>query len=66
MNDELKIINFIQDFGCATLKQLQILFNKPHDNFKNILSKNIISTTFSVCLISLKRFTRQATLKVLI
>ena len=39
MNDELKIINFIQDFGCATLKQLQILFNKPHDNFKNILSK---------------------------
>ena len=43
MNDELKIINFIQDFGCATLKQLQILFNKPHDNFKNILSSNIIS-----------------------
>ena len=43
MNDELKIINFIQDFGCATLKQLQILFNKPHDNFKNILSNNIIS-----------------------
>ena len=41
MNDELKIINFIQDFGCATLKQLQILFNKPHDNFKNILSNNI-------------------------
>ena len=38
MNDELKIINFIQDFGCATLKQLQILFNKPHDNFKNIIS----------------------------
>ena len=43
MNDELKIINFIQDFGCATLKQLQILFNRPHDNFKNILSSNIIS-----------------------
>ena len=41
MNDELKIINFIQDFGCATLKQLQILFNKPHDNFKNILSNNV-------------------------
>ena len=40
MNDELKIINFIQDFGCVTLKQLQILFNRPNDNFKNILSSN--------------------------
>ena len=48
MNDELKIINFIQDFGCATLKQLQILFNKPHDNFKNILSnKNYYIVTCS-------------------
>ena len=43
MNDELKIINFIQDFGCATLKQLQILFNKPNDKFKDILSSNVIS-----------------------
>ena len=43
MNDELKIINFIQDFGCVTLKQLQILFNRPDDNFKNILSNNVIS-----------------------
>lgn len=43
MNDELKIINFIQDFGCATLKQLQILFNKPNDNFKKILSTNCIA-----------------------
>ena len=43
MDDKLKVINFLQDFGCATLKQLQILFNKPNDNFKNILSNNIIS-----------------------
>lgn len=43
MNDDLKIINFIQDFGCATLKQLQILFNRPNDNLKNILSSNVIS-----------------------
>lgn len=43
MDDKLKIINFIQDFGCATLKQLQILFNKPNDNFKDILSSNVIS-----------------------
>ena len=25
------------------MKQLQILFNKPNDNFKNILSNNVIS-----------------------
>lgn len=43
MNYDLKIINFIQDFGCATLKQLQILFNRPNDNLKNILSSNVIS-----------------------
>lgn len=43
MNDDLKIINFIQDFGCVTLKQLQILFNRPNDNLKNILSSNVIS-----------------------
>lgn len=43
MDDKLKVINFLQDFGCATLRQLQILFNKPNDNFKNILSNNVIS-----------------------
>ena len=44
MDNKLKVINFIQDFGCATtLKQLQILFNKPNDNFKDILSSNVIS-----------------------
>ena len=43
MDDKLKVINFIQDFGCATLKQLQILFNKPNNNFKDILSSNVIS-----------------------
>ena len=41
-NDKIKVINFLQDFGCATLKQLQILFNKPNDNFKDILARNII------------------------
>ena len=37
MDDKLKVINFLQDFGCATLKQLQILFNKSNDNLKNII-----------------------------
>ena len=44
MNQEkIEIINFLQDFGCAKLEQLQILFNSPKDNFKSILPGNIIS-----------------------
>lgn len=42
-NEKIKIINFLQDFGCASLTQLQILFNKPNDNFKSILSNKLIS-----------------------
>ena len=30
-DEKRKIINFVQDFGCCTLKQLQILYNKPND-----------------------------------
>ena len=30
-DEKIKIINFLQDFSCATLRQLQILFNKPND-----------------------------------
>lgn len=39
----IKVINFLQDFGCATLKQLQILYDKPNDNFKDILTGNFVS-----------------------
>ena len=42
-DERIKIINFLQDFGCATLKQLQILSNKPNDNFKDILTGNFVS-----------------------
>jgi len=42
-NEKVKVINFLQDFGGATLKQLQILYNKPNDNFKDILTSNLIS-----------------------
>lgn len=42
-NENLKIINFLQDFGCATISQLQILFNKPNDNLKNVLTSNFVS-----------------------
>jgi len=43
MIDKLKVINFIQDFGCAKLKHLQILFDANNDNFKSILNTNVIS-----------------------
>lgn len=43
MVDKLKIINFLQDFGCAKLEQLQKLYDAPEDNFKNILSDNMVS-----------------------
>lgn len=42
-DEKIKILNFIQDFGCCTLKQLQILYNKPNDNFKDILKENFVS-----------------------
>ena len=42
-NEKIKIINFIQDFGCCTLKQLQILFDMPNNNFKDILQSNFVS-----------------------
>lgn len=43
MVDKLKVINFLQDFGCARLDQLQKLYNAPEDNFKNILTGNMVS-----------------------
>lgn len=43
MVDKLKVINFLQDFGCAKLNQLQILYNDPTNNFNNILSGNMVS-----------------------
>lgn len=42
-DEKVKIINFIEDFGCCTLKHLQILFNKPKDNFRSILQSNFVS-----------------------
>lgn len=43
MVDKVKVINFLQDFGCAKLEQLQILFNDKTENFKSIVSSNMIS-----------------------
>lgn len=43
MVDKLKVINFLQDFGCARLNQLQILYNDEKNNFKDILDRNMVS-----------------------
>lgn len=43
MIDKLKVINFLQDFGCARLKQLQILYNDENNNFNNILNGSMVS-----------------------
>lgn len=43
MIDKAKVMNFIQDFGCSRLSQLQILFNDKNNNFKNVLDSNMVS-----------------------
>lgn len=43
MVDKLKVINFLQDFGCARLDQLQILFKDKNNNFRFILDSNMVS-----------------------
>ena len=43
MIDKIKVINFLQDFGCARLEHLQKLFNAENDNFKDILNSNLVS-----------------------
>lgn len=43
MDNKLKVINFLQDFGCAKLEHLQKLFEEKNNNFKNILNSTMIS-----------------------
>ena len=43
MYDKEKVINFLQDFGSAKLEHLQRIFDDYNNNFKNILSSNVIS-----------------------
>ena len=45
----------MQDFGCAKLEQLQILFNDKTDNFKSILSSNMISKKDNIFVHNTKR-----------
>ena len=43
MVDKTKVLNFMQDFGCARLEHLQKLYSNEKDNFKNILVSNMVS-----------------------
>ena len=43
MVNKLKVINFLQDFGCARLSHLQKLYGDENNNFKNVLDGNIVS-----------------------
>ena len=43
MVDNVKVINFLQDFGCAKLEHLQILFEDKKKSFKQILNSNMVS-----------------------
>ncbi len=40
---KLKVLNFLQDFGCAKLEHLQVLFNDKNNNFKHVLVNNMVS-----------------------
>lgn len=40
---QLEIINFLQDYGCAKIRQLQIIFDAPNDNFNKLLRTRFIS-----------------------
>lgn len=43
MIDKIKVMNFLQDFGCSRLSQLQILFNNNNNNFRNLLDNSMVS-----------------------
>lgn len=55
MVDKIKVINFLQDFGCARIEQLQILYDDKNNNFKNILSSNMVSKKGDILVHNTKR-----------
>lgn len=55
MVDKAKVINFLQDFGCSRLNQLQILFNDKNNNFKNVLDSNMVSKKGNIFVHNTKR-----------
>ncbi|MBO6233715.1 MAG: hypothetical protein J6I85_02725 [Clostridia bacterium] len=42
-DEKIEILGFLAQFGCAKISQLQILFNKPNNNMKEIINTNFVS-----------------------
>ena len=59
MIDNQKVINFIQDFACAKLEQLQTIFNDDKNNFKSILNSNMVSKKGNVFVHNTKQIDEQ-------
>ncbi len=55
MIDKIKVLNFLQDFGCAKLEHLQVLFNDKTNNFKDILNSNMVSKKGDIFVYNTKR-----------
>ena len=52
---QLKVLNFLQDYGCARLDQLQILFDSPNYNFNKLLRTPFISKKGNVFIHNTRR-----------
>lgn len=59
MIDKIKVMNFLQDFGCARLNQLQILFNDADNNFRNVLDGNMVSKKGDIFVHNTKRISEK-------
>lgn len=59
MINNQKVINFIQDFGCAKLEQLQIIFDDNKNSFKSILSSNMVSKKGNIFVHNTKQIDEQ-------
>lgn len=56
---ETKIINFIEEFGCAKVKHLEILFEIDKPTLKNILRNHFINRKDDVIVIRNKRIDKK-------
>ena len=59
MVDTLKVVNFLQDFGCARLNHLQLLFEDNKNNFKSVLSGNMVSKKEDIFVHNTKRIDKK-------
>lgn len=56
---QLKILNFLQDYGCARLDQLQILFDSPNDSFNKLLRTHFISKKDNIFIHNTRRLNKK-------